>query len=254
MKIFPKKVFLINNRDLSHQWDAIAQARNTQLRSGKDLSFQFVLMPTILQLIELTNKDLVLDAGCGSGVLTEKIAKLSKQVVGIDMSRVNIRIANTSTRRPDNIKYLYGTIETYAKKIAQPTFSLLVANMLLHDVKNLKQCIKAFSKIILPGGHLVFSIAHPWFWPTYWGYDRYDWFKYNEEIAIEAPFRVSSDKEIVGVTTHFHRPINLYLKELRSSGFEIDHLTEPMPQKEIELKYPALWEFPRFLAIRCIRK
>lgn len=249
-----KKVSFTSNRNLSHQWDAIAQARNNQLRSGKDLSFQYVLLPTILKLVDASNKDFVLDAGCGSGVLTEQIAKISKQVVGIDMSRINIRIANSSAHRLDNIKYLCHTIEAYAKKITQPKFSLLVANMLLQDAKNLNQCMNAFSKVIHPGGHFVFSITHPWFWPTYWGYDKYDWFKYNEEIAIEAPFRVSSDKDIDGVTTHFHRPISRYLSELHNSEFEIEQLIEPMPQKDIELKYPKLWEFPRFLVIKCIRK
>ncbi|HRB97122.1 MAG TPA: methyltransferase domain-containing protein [Nitrosomonas sp.] len=254
MKALPKKVSFISNLSLSHQWDNIAQERNNQLRLGKDLSFQFVLMPTILKLVDASNKDCVLDAGCGSGVLTELIAKYSKQVVGIDMSRINIRIADSSINKLDNIKYTCGTIEAYAKKITQPTFSLLVANMLLQDAKNLKQCINAFSKIILPGGHLVFSITHPWFWPTYWGYDKYDWFKYDEEIAIEAPFRVSSDKDVIGITTHFHRPISHYLSELHNFGFEIDRLIEPMPRKEIELKYPNLWEFPRFIVIKCIRK
>lgn len=253
MKTLPKKVFSVNNRDLSRQWDIIAQARNEQLRAGRDLSFQFILMPTILKLIGASNKDLVLDAGCGSGILTEQIAKFSKQIIGIDMSRVNINIANASIHKQSNIEYSYSTIEAYARKLTQPKFSLLVANMFLQDVKNLKQCIKVFSKIISPGGHLVFSIAHPWFWPTYWGYDRYDWFKYDDEIAIEAPFRISSDKKLIGVTTHFHRPLSCYLNELHSSGFEIESLTEPMPRKEIELKYPKIWKFPRFLAIKCIR-
>ena len=95
MKALPKKVSFISNLSLSHQWDNIAQERNNQLRLGKDLSFQFVLMPTILKLVDASNKDCVLDAGCGSGVLTELIAKYSKQVVGIDMSRINIKIADS---------------------------------------------------------------------------------------------------------------------------------------------------------------
>ncbi len=128
------------------------------------------------------------------------------------------------------------------------------SSQIVSHSKNQHACINAFSKIILPGGHLVFSITHPWFWPTYWGYDKYDWFKYDEEIAIEAPFRVSSDKDVIGITTHFHRPISHYLSELHNFGFEIDRLIEPMPRKEIELKYPNLWEFPRFIVIKCIRK
>lgn len=51
---------------LSAQWDSVAPARNSQLRSGRDVSFEHVLKPTVLKLIEPSPSGL-LDAGCGSG-------------------------------------------------------------------------------------------------------------------------------------------------------------------------------------------
>lgn len=234
------------------QWDRIAVERNTQLRSGRDLSFEFVLKPTILDLVADVNRDSVLDAGCGSGVLTEVLADMATTVVGVDMSHVNIELADRSKSRPNGVRYYCESIEKFATKSSE-RFSLIVANMVLQDSAELDQCLEALARLSLHDTILVASITHPWFWPTYWGYDKESWFKYSEEQAIEAPFRISTEVSPIGTTTHFHRPLSAYVAKLKAAGFELETIREPLPSIEVQHQYPVLWEYPRFLVLRCKR-
>lgn len=237
---------------LCSQWDRIAVDRDAQIRSGRDLSFEFVLKPAILELIVDVDCDSVLDAGCGSGVLAEVLADRARAVVGVDMSHVNIELAEGSSSRPKNVEYYCDKLEAFSAR-SSDRFSLIVANMVLQDSANLDQCLEALASCSFPNTVLVATITHPWFWPIYWGYDREPWFKYSEEQAIEAPFRISTDISPIGVTTHFHRPLSGYLDKLKSVGFELETIREPLPSVEIQLRYPTVWQYPRFLALRCKR-
>ena len=118
-------------------------------------------------------------------------------------------------------------------------------------VPNLKSFIAAVAKLLRDDGMFVFTLTHPWFWPSYWGYDKAPWFDYSREIAIEAPFRISLQQSSL-VTTHFHRPVGHYLDALTDAGLALTKLAEPLPNERDRGRYPADWQFPRFLAGRAI--
>lgn len=245
-----RPVLAFSVEQIREQWDRVASARDQQLRAGRDVSFEYVLKPTILDLIDTADCSSVLDAGCGTGVLTEVLAGKASAVTGVDMSSASIRIASNSASRPKNVQYFDSTLEDYLRNTSD-RYSLVVANMVLQDSADLGGCLRALSSRCQPVASLIATITHPWFWPTYWGYDNEPWFKYSEEQAIEAPFRISKDTTPIGVTTHFHRPLSFYISALTAAGFELETLAEPMPAPRVQEQYPAMWHFPRFLALRC---
>lgn len=236
---------------LAAQWDQLAPSRDAQLRSGKDLSFESVLKPTILGLVRKGSPTSVLDAGCGSGVLTELLADDIEGVTGVDMSAASIALASASATRRPNTHYVNDTIENFSAS-CDTRFSLVVANMVFQDSADLHGCLAAIAARCAPRATLVATITHPWFWPTYWGYDREPWFQYSLEHAIEAPFRISTDNDAAGLTTHFHRPLHCYTNALEDCGFRVVEMLEPMPSLTIQQQYPSVWLFPRFLAFRCL--
>ena len=235
---------------LSAQWDSIALERDNQLRSGRDVSFEHVLKPTVLKLIESSPSGKLLDVGCGSGVLTEILADQFGCVVGVDMSQVNIKLANESKAKKNNTDYVCGRIENVMFG-SDRVFTAIVANMVLQDTADLSSCLKSLAQNSCVGAKLIATITHPWFWPTYWGYEKEHWFEYTKELAIEAPFRVSSDSAVVGVTTHFHRPLSMYTNTLNNHGFHLDQIIEPVPPDSVQKMYPSAWSYPRFLAFKC---
>ena len=249
---YRQRIRPVVGKSLSHlrkEWDEIARHRQEQISSGHDLSFAYVLKPLILEMLEGCNLTNVLDLGCGTGELTHELGAASQSVVGVDISSHSIEIAEATCRRSTDTSFYVGTVEEFASHWAGPRFTTAVANMTLMTCLNMDTVIEATAKMIGQGGSLVATITHPWFWPQYRGYSEADWFSYDKEIVIEAPFRISSET-IDCVTTHVHRPIASYVNALFNAGFLVDRISEPFPSDKIQALYPEPWEFPRFLAFR----
>jgi 2-polyprenyl-3-methyl-5-hydroxy-6-metoxy-1,4-benzoquinol methylase len=249
MKIDIRPVQQCTIKQIARQWDIVAKSRDDQIRSGLDISYDQVLSPVILQLAQVESSQRVLDVGCGSGVLSERIANHTQTVVGVDPSQQSIALAKASNLRPINTEYVSESIEDFSKRYQEELFDIAIANMVLQDASDLAAVLNSVGEVLQRGGTFVCTITHPCFWPTYWGYGECEWFEYNKEIAIDAPFRISSVEEPVGRTTHFHRPLSQYISTLRDTGFQIDSLVEPFPSQAIQCLYPEPWSIPRFLAL-----
>ena len=236
---------------IAAEWDRIALARHKQIVSGNDLSFNHVLMPTVVDFLQGCDLNRVIDLGCGTGELTGELARVSGEVSGVDLSPLSIEIAEETCCGTSNITFHATTVEGFAKRWTGQLFTTAVANMTLMTCLDLDSFVKAAAKLVAPKGHLISTITHPWFWPNYWGYDNADWFNYHREVVIEAPFRISA--EITEhVTTHVHRPLSVYLNSLTRQGFLVDRILEPYPNEDIQALYPERWKFPRFLAFRAL--
>ena len=238
--------------DLRTEWDQIALVRQQQMASGQDLSYSHVLLPTILELLSGCDLTAVLDAGCGTGEPTKALGAISEQVVGVDISLRSIEIARSDRHKLSNVTFYNSRVEDFAQQWIGSSFTTTVANMTLMACLNLDSLVEAIAKLLSPGGCLVATITHPWFWSYYWEYSDASWFRYDQETAIEAPFRVSLDQTDF-TTTHIHRPLSSYVSTLSQAGFAIDRIVEPYPGETIQSLYPKQWHFPRFLAFRAVR-
>lgn len=236
---------------IRQEWDDVAALRESQISSGEDLSYHYVICPMILKMCKKDDMLHVIDAGCGTGNLTREIARLSTSVVGIDLSESSIAIAR-SRHSDANISYIAQSFESSRDRFERGSFTLGIANMVLMNCANLREFIQTMAHLLQPGARFVISITHPRHWPNYWGYASESWFNYNDEIAIEAPFKISRTST-ESVTTHFHRPLATYLSELRRAGFAVAEIQEPMPSAEIAVRYPVPWLYPRFIGIAAIR-
>jgi len=236
--------------EMEIEWDKIAQLRHEQISNGRDLSYRYILMPSIKRMLTGCDCTRVLDLGCGTGELTKELSEISAEVVAIDPSPRSIEIARQVCSKSRNVSFHTTMVETFAQEWTGKRFTIAVANMVLMNSLDLHFLIRAVGRLLNEGGLLVVTVTHPWFWPQYWGYADADWFCYEREIIVEAPFAIS--KEMTNrVTTHVHRPLFTYTRALNEAGFNIDFLDEPMPDPEIRALYPMPWDFPRFLAFRC---
>jgi len=237
------------NSEIAAEWDTIAHRRHMQIVSGKDISYVHILRPTAMRLLERCDLASILDIGCGTGDLTCNLAKLAGDITCVDLSQECVRLARETCSENRNVRFFVGSLEVVAEDFKRYEFTTAVAAMTLMTAPDLRAVVEALGRLIKPSGHVVATIVHPCFWPTYWGYADEEWFSYPEETFIEGPFQISLDCAEM-VTTHIHRPLNQYVKVFRNQGFVLEAALEPMPSPEVQSMYPEPWKYPRFLGLR----
>ncbi|MCI0740935.1 MAG: class I SAM-dependent methyltransferase, partial [Gemmataceae bacterium] len=186
----------------------------------------------------------------GTGFLAYKLASHCPSVVGIDLSDVSIQIARSYCPSHGPVQFLRSSVEEFAQSNSGQRFPVIVANMALQTAPDLDASIAAMAALATEGAVLVVTLPHPWFWPEYWGYASAPWFSYGREIAIEAPLRISKNKEPSGITTHIHRPLDRYVTSFFRHRFVTEVIREPVPPKDVQKLYPQPWDLPRFLGMR----
>jgi len=77
-------------------------------------------------------EDTVLDMGCGNGALTFDVAKKAKRIIGIDLSKKNIKIAKEKFSR-ENIEYIQGDI---LKSLPDEKFDVIILSNILEHIPN----------------------------------------------------------------------------------------------------------------------
>ncbi|MGZ8192408.1 MAG: bifunctional 2-polyprenyl-6-hydroxyphenol methylase/3-demethylubiquinol 3-O-methyltransferase UbiG [Methylobacter sp.] len=99
----------------------------------------------------------IVDVGCGGGILTEGLAKLGADVLGIDLSEDLIDIADLHGLE-SGINAHYEKISAEALAEQQPgSFDHVTCMEMLEHVPNPGSIIAACAKMVKPGGMLFFS-------------------------------------------------------------------------------------------------
>lgn len=248
------KSFKISNQkpysELGDEWNLLADLRYEQLSGDRDVTFSRLICPHILDFLLKEKPKTVLDIGCGTGILSNTIARCGIKTVGIDISSRSIEIAAKTAH--ENATFDVKSLEEYVRNDAQ-TFGAAVANMVLMNVYDLLPFLLAVNRSIDLGSCFVYSITHPCFWPQFCGYDSELWHSYSQRESIEGPFMISSEPDKVGRSTHVHRPLADYLNSFFRAGFVSEILLEPMPSDDIKKLYPYTWRHPRYI-IGLLRK
>jgi 2-polyprenyl-3-methyl-5-hydroxy-6-metoxy-1,4-benzoquinol methylase len=246
----PRKVKQKSNHQISNEWDELAPIRFAQIKTGRDITYCNVIIPQMLSMISESSAREVADAGCGVGILTDLLAGMFENVIGVDLSNTSIEIARKYYG--NRAHFISGSFEHFAEERSE-SFDLVVANMVLMDTLDLPSFVKAVARVLRKNGRFVFSLTHPWFWPEYAGYAHKKWFKYAGSTIIEAPFRISHDRKCSLQSTHVHRPLESYLRAFHDEGLLVSEVREPLPPRHIERLYPQKWKRPRYLFGACVK-
>lgn len=99
----------------------------------------------------------VLDVGCGGGILSESMARHGAQVTGIDMGESVLRVAKLHLYESGlNIDYQYTTVEQLAQ--AYPAhFDVVTCMEMLEHVPNPLSVVMACYQLVKPSGQVFFS-------------------------------------------------------------------------------------------------
>ena len=92
----------------------------------------------------------ILDIGCGAGLLSESMANLGAEVVGVDPAEKNIAIARAHARQSGlNIDYRVGTLETVE---GEDPFDVVLNMEVVEHVEHLSQFLSGCCRVTRDGG------------------------------------------------------------------------------------------------------
>ena len=98
----------------------------------------------------------VLDIGCGGGLISEDLASRGMQVYGYDLSvdSINIASKHASENHIDNITYQVGCIDDAYK---EDKYDVILLLEILEHVGNFTDVVKKACKCLKPGGVIIIS-------------------------------------------------------------------------------------------------
>jgi len=150
-------IFFLNKICISPSWHKLSENKIPTIILDPGLAFGTGMHPTTSLCIEwfcqnnIKNK-IVIDYGCGSGILAMVAAKFgAKKVFAIDIDEQAIQTARENiTKNKLDEKILVDN----PKNVIIPKADILVANILQNPLKKL---LKEFSSLTKSGGHIILS-------------------------------------------------------------------------------------------------
>ena len=94
----------------------------------------------------------ILDIGCGGGLLSEPMSRMGADVVGIDASKKNIKIANFHAKKNKlNIKYYSSSPENFK---TNKKFDVILNMEIVEHVEDIDFFLKTSSKLLKKNGYM----------------------------------------------------------------------------------------------------
>jgi len=251
----------ISDDDVARYWDTNSATWTPQVRKGFDGYRELINNPSIFEMIGTIAGREILDAGCGEGYNTRKLARMGAHVTGIDISPKMIEFAiQEEHTAPLGITYRNYSFSNM-KMLADQTFDMVVAFMSLMDGRDYAGAVNEIHRVLRPGGYLIFSITHPCFLTKglTWIKDE-NGSEYRVSVGnyfMKAPyvekwkFTLSPEAQRLPEfeVPNFPRTLSEYMNELISNGFQLAELREPRPTEEACKRNPKLEKWRDHAAI-----
>ncbi|HMB96527.1 MAG TPA: class I SAM-dependent methyltransferase [Tepidisphaeraceae bacterium] len=230
--------------------------------SGSDFHREVVL-PGVLRLLDAKPQQKILDIACGQGVLCRILAEKNVEATGVDAAKNLIEMARQ--RGPASIHYHVGDARNL-EFLSESNFDSAACLLAIQNIHPIAPVFAGVSRALRSDGKFVMVMMHPCFRgpkETSWGWDAEKKVQYRRVdrylIPRKSPIVTRPGREPDVYTWTFHKPIELYVKSLRSAGLLIDAIEE-WPSHKISTSGPrahgenvARKEIAMFMAIRAVK-
>lgn len=216
--------------DLRESWDAKAEEWDRHIGEHGDRNRVASSDPVVWRMLGDVDGQRVLDAGCGTGYLSVQLARRGAATVGVDASADMVRLARGRVERSGVAVELRVDDVQVLASAPDGAFDRIVSNYVLMDLPDHEAALRAFHRVLRPGGVAVLVFLHPCFDvpagpERLEGAVRYTWpWPYIERRRFTTtwgPFTT----EFIG----FHRSLGDYWRAIRAAGFAVDDFDEPVP-------------------------
>ncbi len=260
-----KKTFKPRLERQTH-WDPVAKWYNGWVGKKGSLYHRAVSLPTVLELADPKPGELLLDIGCGQGVLAPHVLKRGATYRGVDGSRTLVQLARKhhGENAGNKAQFIVGDARKLSSlpELQAGHADVAVFMLSIQDMNPLGEILAAAAWALKPASRIVIFMLHPAFRvprQSGWGFDpgrkltyrRVDSYLTVREVPMKAYAEVSARAS--GTTMSFHRPLSEYVNTLSELGFFVERLEElPDPNVEKATKKETL-DIPLFVALKARR-
>ncbi|MGE5178389.1 MAG: class I SAM-dependent methyltransferase [Bacteroidota bacterium] len=164
----------------------------------------------VVRLVSARAGESILDAACGTGRYSAYFVKAGAKVTGLDISDKMLDLAREKVPGATFLRH----------DLALPLpfrdgeFDKICCAQALKHLPDLSQPFREFSRVLKPGGKLVFSVTHP----------EMDWTDY--QMSFIPSFALAEQSDI------FHHRFFQYLAWIDGAGLEVSGITQvPVSEK-----------------------
>jgi 2-polyprenyl-3-methyl-5-hydroxy-6-metoxy-1,4-benzoquinol methylase len=249
------------NEEARAAWEENAAFWDSRMGEGNDFVNDLIWPPTE-RLLDLEPGERVLDAACGNGLYSRRLAALGAEVVAFDFSANLIRLArerNPAGGQAIDYRVLDATDEEALKALGEGSFDAAICQMALFDIADIRPLLRALWRLLRPGGRFVFSITHPCFNNAFATHvaemeDREGEIVYTYSVKVRRYMTPSTARGLAirgqpSAQLYFDRPLQDTLGATFEAGFVLDALEErAFPPDSPESTHPLTWG-PKFSEI-----
>src|SRR3989338_115200 len=87
-------------------WESVAPWYDNLLEGDKDSYQRRVILPNLLRIVDASKPARIIDLACGQGFFTALLAKEGREVVGVDLSPLLIKVAAERNREKKRLSFL----------------------------------------------------------------------------------------------------------------------------------------------------
>lgn len=212
-------------------WDSVAADWRIQVGDDGDPNRRLNSDPVLWDFLGEVDGLTVLDAGCGTGYLSNQLAARGARTIGVDFSDNMIAVAREHYPHVDFRTDSCSELKT----VEDASCDRIVSNYVLMDAPDLEETVEAFHRVLKPEGAAVLVFSHPCF-PSAAGTVhgalprisyRWDHSYFERTRRVDPPWHHFTEEFI-----WFHRPLSDYWKAFRGAGFQVEEFEEPRVTEE----------------------
>jgi ubiquinone/menaquinone biosynthesis C-methylase UbiE len=258
----PKRAERFDAESVRRSWDHAAEAYAEAQASGLDYYRLEFFGPVQVALCGEVHGLRILDVGCGTGYFAREMAQRGASVTAVDISPGMIDHAlRLEAKTPLGIRYIVHDAARLADVFPPESFDMATSCLAIQDMPEIPRVIEAIRSVLVPGGRLVASIAHPCTDTPFceWAKDESGqkrWLcidRYFERGPLEYTWREWSYEFS---TPAFHATLEDWFRWFLEAGFSLRGISEPRPSDQALQAHPDLEDaarVPYFLMFDVVR-
>ncbi|NGX27471.1 MAG: Demethylmenaquinone methyltransferase [Chlamydiae bacterium] len=246
-------------KQIKTSWESSASWYDEVVGQQGHYYHEHVILPKLLELMQLKKGAKILDLACGQGILARALPKNIKYM-GVDLSKTLIRAAKVRTKNPLHTFLSHDV----TKKLPFPKgeFSHAAVLLALQNIEDPMSLLKNAYYHLADSGVLFLVLNHPCFRiprQSHWGIDEKKKLQYRRMDSYLSPQKIpiqTHPGKNKGQTLSFHYSLSKYSQMLKETGFAIFQIEEWISDKKsmggkARMENRARREFPLFLTLVC---